>query len=81
MVSQFFVNLFSKSTAADLLYVGKLIWFQMYYRVHTVILKHLMKYPPDSEEIDYKLFITSIVEAAFIPFVLRVEKGQETKLE
>jgi hypothetical protein len=53
----------------------------MYYRLHVIILKHLLRHEAESEDHNYKLYVKYIVEAANTPFVKRIEFGQSGKTE
>ncbi|XP_053384100.1 calcineurin-binding protein cabin-1-like isoform X2 [Mercenaria mercenaria] len=54
---------------------------EMYYRIHVIILKQLLKYDAESDSHDYKLYVKYIVEAANTPFVKRLEYGQTNKTD
>ena len=53
------------------------MYLQMYYRMHVIILKTLLKCDPHTTDIDYQACLTYIIDAGKTPFVRRVEKGNE----
>ncbi|WAR03684.1 CABIN-like protein [Mya arenaria] len=54
---------------------------EIYYRIHVAILKLLLKHLAEDSFHDYKLYAHCLLEAAALPFVGRVEKGQKVRTD
>ncbi|XP_052231892.1 calcineurin-binding protein cabin-1-like isoform X2 [Dreissena polymorpha] len=52
---------------------------EMYYRIHVTILKVLLRKPADAPDHMYKMYAQHLLSAEAVPFVHRIEKGQESR--